>query len=140
MRESSERSVRSEEMVKKKDSVVVAERDTIREVTTIQVLLRQAQDPTEPPDTVKVTQVTERDRIRDANRLKVESEKLKIVRDTVYVATRDSVFLSTANHSNPMNKASPVVSGLKWIFAIIVAIGALIIVIKVSKVFRFINR
>ena len=62
---SSEFRTESLESVQKVDSVVVAVHDTIMETTTITYVLREAQEPDEPEDTVKVTTITERDRIRN---------------------------------------------------------------------------
>ena len=68
-----------------KEQVVVTVVDTIKETTTITLVLRQAKEPSEPDDTVRMTTVTDRTRSRDRSQLRVKSEKLKVVSDTVYV-------------------------------------------------------
>ena len=112
---------------KEVDSVVVAERDTIREVTTIHVRTNEA------GDTFFQSVVTDRERGRSRDAIATQKTKVEVVRDTVVVEKRDSVFVKNTNLVNPTNKASPVVSSLKWIFAIIVAVIALIIVVKIRK-------
>ena len=103
--------------------------DSITETTTITIR------ENEQGDTIKVVQVTERDRIRDRAQVKNKEVEVRVVRDTVFVEKRDSVS-ATTNLANPTSRASPVTSALKWIFWIIVAIGALIIIIRISS---FIN-
>ena len=78
---------RRTESVEFRDSLVVEQaevRDTLREVTTITV---QTNDR---GDTLKVTQVTDRTKIRDANRFRVQDSRLTVKTDTVYVERRDS--------------------------------------------------
>ena len=117
----------TERAEKEVDSVVVAERDTIREVTTIHVRTNEA------GDTLFQSVVTDRERGRSRDAIATQKTKVEVVRDTVIVEKRDSVFVKNTNLVNPTNKASPVVSSLKWIFAIIVAVIALIIVVKIRK-------
>ena len=106
-----------------REQVVVAVHDTLREVTTITVQLGQA------GDTVKVAQVTERDRFRDRAAVRDKEEKLIVRTDTVYIEKRDSV--STTSLTNPTNQKNSFVSSLKWICFIILGLIALIITIKV---------
>ena len=68
---------------KEKDSVVVAEHDTIMEVTTIHVRTNEA------GDTVFRSVVTDRTAAR--NRDAIAVQKTKIVRDTVIIEKRDSI-------------------------------------------------
>lgn len=117
-------------LTNERDSVVVAVYDTVTITKTITV---QTNDM---GDTLRVNMVTDRERVRDRSQLKVKSEKVKVVRDTVYVATRDPVFVRNTNLTNGSNRASPFVSALKWIFWIVVAIGGLIITITITKTIR----
>ena len=105
-----------------REQVVVAVHDTLREVTTITVQLGQT------GDTVKVAQVTERDRFRDRKAVKDKEEKLVVRTDTVYIERKNSVVVKEANVSHQTPSISHL---LKWIFGIIVALGALIIIIRV---------
>ena len=107
------------------DSVVVAERDTIREVTTITIQLGAT------GDTVFQSVVTDRERGRSRDAIATQKTKVEVVRDTVIVEKRDSVFVKNTNLANPTNKASPVVSSLKWIFWIIIGLIGLIVVLKI---------
>ena len=109
------------------EQVMVAVHDTIMETTTI--VVRE----NEQGDTLRLEKVTERDRVRDRTGFKVQDSRVTIKRDTVYVEHRDSVLVQTnTNLTNPTNKRSTIVSSLKWIFWIIVALAGLIIVIWVA--------
>jgi hypothetical protein len=132
----------SERVAEARDSVVIEVRDTLKEITTVTVLLRQAQDPKDDPDTLKVSTVTDITRASDRSQLRDKSEKIIVRVDTVYVERRDSFRVDrgqvTGDSSRPSaTRASPFVSALKWVFWIIVAIGALIMGWKVCKVFKF---
>ena len=109
-----------------REEVALVVHDTLREVTTITVRQNEA------GDTLKVTQITDRDRIRSKADVRSKKEVVRVVRDTVYVERRDSVQVTTTNLSNPTNKSSNFVRALKWIFAVICAVGVLVIVIKLK--------
>ena len=109
-----------------RDSVTIELRDTLKEVTTITI------DRNDAGDTLRVTQVTDRTRASVRDRVKDVEVRIVEKTDTVYVAVRDSVQVTTTNLSNPTNKNSNFVRSLKWIFALICAIIVLIITIKIG--------
>ena len=114
-----------------RDSVVVEVHDTVMETTTIVV------DRNEAGDTLKLSTVTERDRVRDRAQVKNQHERVVTKHDTVYVATRDSSYVQNTNFTNGTNgRATPVVLTLKWVFWIIIAVIALIVTIKLSRIIR----
>lgn len=124
-----------ERITEARDSVVVECRDTLKEVTTVTVILREPQEGQGPPDTVKVSTVT--DRTRASVRDRVRDAEVKIVEriDTVYVAVRDSTSvkeIAGRAGNDGWARASPWVSALKWIFWIIVGLSALIIIVKLK--------
>ena len=126
--------VAEERITEARDSVVVELRDTLKEVTTVTV------DRNDVGDTLRVTTVT--DRTRASVRDRVRDVEVKIVEkiDTVYVERWDSVFVEQVAGragNDGSARASPVVSALRWVFWIIIAIGGLVIIFKVSKVFKF---
>ena len=93
----------------------------------------------EAGDTLKQDIFTDRLRIRDRAQLKVKSEKVKVVRDTVFIERRDSVLVEKFQGSTVQEgkaRASPFVSALKWVFWIVVAVTVLVVIIKIGKVFR----
>ena len=102
--------------------------DTLREVTTITV------NRNDRGDTLRLVQVTERDRYRYRDRVRDVHQKTVVKTDTVYVAIRDSVSSSKFQGSivQGSNKKNSFVSSLKWIFAILCASIILIIVIKIG--------
>ena len=110
-----------------KEQVVVAERDTIREVTTITVRLNEA------GDTVRVAQVTEKERLRDRSRHDMATYRTEVRVDTVYIERRDSV--STTNFTNGTNQSGGTAlhTTLKWVFWIIIGLIGLGVVIKIRR-------
>lgn len=112
-----------------KEQVVVAVHDTIMETTTINVQTSEA------GDTVRLVQITERDRIRAMSDVRSKRENVRIERDTVYVAVRDSI-AESRNYgvTEARNRASPVVSGLRWVFWIIVCLIVLVLILKFGRI------
>ena len=88
-------------------------------------------------DTVKVVQITDRDRARNREAVRDKEERLVVKTDTVYIEKRDSVYVQTnTNLANPTNKKSGFLMYVKWIFALICAIVVLIITVKVCLLRR----
>lgn len=127
-----------------KEVVTVELRDTLQEVTTVTVLLRErpaeASGLASPPDTVKVTTVT--DRFRGRNRASVGEVREKIVvrTDTVYVAVRDSESVVAVGPGVEVKADGTVTAGgaelrstLKWLFFVIVAVILLIVVVRLGR-------
>ena len=80
---------------------------------------------------VKVVQITDRDRARAREAVRDKEERLIVRTDTVYIEKRDSVYVEETLRQAQGDKASPAwVKGLKWIFFIIVGLVALIITAK----------
>ena len=113
-----------------RDSVVIAERDTLKEVTTITVQLNEI------GDTVKVSTIT--DRTRASSRDRVRDVEIKVVErtDTVYVEKRDSVMVQNTGLTNPTDKKNTFVSSLKWIFWILIGLIGLIVTARVCLLRR----
>lgn len=109
------------------DSVVVgtmeAVHDTIVETTIITVRENEA------GDTLRLSRVTERDRIRDRAQVKDVLEMVVVKTDTVFVERRDSVLVQAGSAASA--RASPLVSGLKWMFFIVLALIGLGVVLKI---------
>lgn len=109
------------------EQVMVAVRDTLTITKTITIR------ENEQGDTVRMSVVTDRDRVRDRSQLRDKSEKLIVRVDTVYVERRDSVLVKSEELRVKSDRPSAFVSALKWVFWIIVAVGGLIVLIKVVK-------
>ena len=120
------------ETVEKTDSVIVEQRDTLREVTTITI------DRNDRGDTLKLVQITDLTRARSRDNVVAQKVKTEIVRDTVYIEKTDSVFVQNTNGfgglttglTNPTNKKNTFVSSLKWICWILIGLVGLIITVK----------
>ena len=135
--------VRSErvESVEKVDSVIVEQRDTLREVTTITI------DRNDRGDTLKLVQITDLTRARSRDNVVAQKVKTEIVRDTVYIEKRDSSLQVTAyglqedpsarsGQATVSGKLSAVSKILKWIFWILIGLIGLIITMKVCTLRR----
>ena len=110
------------------DSVVVgtmeAIRDTVVEVTT--VTIRE----NEQGDTVRVSTVTDRLRVRDHEAFGKKEMKTEVVRDTVFIVKRDSVLVK---NTNVKSRDSPLVTVLRWGCGVIVALIGLGIVLRIRR-------
>ncbi len=117
---SQETSVRSLESGDRSRETVVAERDTLREVTTITV------QTNERGDTVKVVQVTDLTRARNRDTTTDRQEKTVVRTDTVYIERRDSTAVSATTVTKAANQRegfwTKLRSTLKWALAVVVAL------------------
>ena len=85
----------------------------MKEVTTITI------DRNDKGDTLKVVQITDRDLIRSKADVRSKKEVVRVERDTVYVAVRDSVVeLRNYGATESGNRPSAVARALKWVLAI----------------------
>ena len=114
----------------KHDSVTVIIRDTLREVTTITIR------ENEQGDTLRVSTVTDRERL--TTRDLVRATEVKIVEriDTVYIQkdsfnVEDKKIGLSASTDEKESWSTKTARLLKWTCAVIVALGALIIIIRV---------
>ena len=123
--------VKSEELKVERDSVAVVVRNTITITKTVTV------DRNDKGDTLRIATETDRYRGHDVQKLKVKSEKLRVVHDTVYIEKRDSVTVSSkliSGKPNTVNsKRSTVNQTLKWLFWSIIALIALLITLRILK-------
>ncbi len=109
------------------EQVMVAVHDTLTITKTITIR------ENEQGDTVRMSVVTDRDRVRDRSQLRDKSEKIIVRVDTVYVERKDSVLVKSEELRVKSDRPSAFVSALRWVFWIIVAVGGLIVLIKVVK-------
>lgn len=109
-----------------RDSVVVAERDTIREVTTVMIQLGAG------GDTTFQSVVSDRERLRDRSRQDVAMYKNVIRTDTVVVERRDSVNIRSPATGGESGR-TVLHSILKWCFAIVIGLIALTMVLKIRR-------
>jgi hypothetical protein len=110
-----------------KEEKVVAEHDTVMEVTTIHVRTNEA------GDTVFRSVVT--DRMRAASRDKIAKQMTKTVvkTDTVYVERRDSV-ATNGKDGGGQSGGTALHSTLKLIFLIVISLIVLVIVLKFRRI------
>ena len=87
-------------------------------------------------DTLRVNTETDRERIRSKADVRRQKVKTEIVRDTVYIEKRDSVFVQETLRQAQGDNASPVTSALKWICGILIGLIGLTITVKVCLLRR----
>ena len=106
------------------DTITITKTITIRE--------------SESGDTLRVSTVTERDHVRDRSQLKVKSEKLKVETDTVYVEREAEKTVAAVGPNTEIDEQgnirhhTSVISLLRWLFLTLVAIIAIIILMKIK--------
>lgn len=107
--------------------MVVELRDTLTKTITIR--------ENEQGDTIRVSVVTDRERIRNRDAIAMQKTKTEIRVDTVFIEKRDTIEI----RSRPEGQSGKTTlnTTLKWVFWIIVAIGGLVITITITKTKRF---
>lgn len=110
-----------------KEEKVVAEHDTVMEVTTIHVRTNEA------GDTVFRSVVTDRTRARDRDRIAKQMTKTEVKTDTVYVERRDSV-VTNGKDGGGQSGGTALHSTLKLIFLIVISLIVLVIVLKFRRI------
>lgn len=103
---------------------VVAVHDTVREVTRISVHQNEA------GDTVKLFQVTERDRISNRDRARESHKKTVIKTDTVFIEKRDSILVKNGKNQSGGTALHQTLRMILWI---IIALIGLVVIIKIRR-------
>ena len=116
-----------------REEVALVVHDTLREVTTITVRQNEA------GDTLKVTQITDRDRIRSKADVRSKKEVVRVERDTVYIEKRDSLLVKSEElrvKSSLSHHTSAISHLLKWIFWILLAGIVLIVILRFGRLLK----
>ena len=111
------------------EQVMVAVHDTLTITKTITIR------ENEQGDTVRMSVMTDRDRSRSMYDVRSKKEEVRVVRDTVYVAVRDSVLVDRGQVKGDSYQSGGTAlhRALKWVFWIVVAITVLVVVIRVKS-------
>lgn len=110
-----------------KEEKVVAEHDTVMEVTTIHVRTNEA------GDTVFRSVVTDRMRAASRDKIATQMTKTEVRVDTVFVAVRDSVATYRVTGGGGFQDGKTALhTTLKWMVALVVAVIILVLVIRFS--------
>ena len=105
--------------------MVVAERDTIREVTTVHVRTNEA------GDTLFQSVVTDRERGRSRDAIAMQRTKTVVRVDTIYIEKQDSIEIRSRPEAQSGGTALH--KTLRWIFWIIIGLIALVITIRIVR-------
>ena len=111
--------------VEARDSVVVAVHDTIMEVTTITIRTNEV------GDTLRVAQVTEREKVRNRDAIATQRTKVELRMDTVFVEKRDSIEIRSRPEGGGDQRQNRWAQSLRWVFWIVLGLIGLALVIKI---------
>ena len=107
--------------------------DTITETTTITIRENEA------GDTLRLTTVTDRERIRSMSDVRSKKEDVYVRTDTVYIEREAEKTVAVAGPNveidkdgNVTKKVNRVAQTLKWLFLTLVAVIAIIILIRIK--------
>ena len=116
-----------------REQVVVEVHDTVRETTTITVQLDTA------GDTVRLLQVTERNTIRNSDRIREHTERTLELKDTLSVEKQTDKTVAVAGpnveidkNGNVTKRVNRFAQSLKWLFLTLVAVIAIIILMRIK--------
>lgn len=116
-----------------REQVVVTVIDTIKEVTTITI--RES----ETGDTLRMTTVTDRERVRSMSDVRSKKEDVYVRTDTVYIEKEADKTVAVAGpgteideQGNVTKRVNRVAQTLKWLFLTLVAVIAIIILIRIK--------
>lgn len=110
-----------------KEEKVVAEHDTVMEVTTIHVRTNEA------GDTVFRSVVTDRMRAASRDKIATQTTKTVVKTDTVYVERRDSV-ATNGKYGGGQSGRTALHTTLKLFFLIVISLIVLVIVLKFRRI------
>ena len=113
--------------------MIVESSDTVREVTTITVQLNDT------GDTLKISTVTDRERIRSMSDVRSKKEDVYVRTDTVYIEKEADKTVAVVGPNveidkdgNVTKRVNRVAQTLKWLFLTLVAVIAIIILIRIK--------
>ena len=111
--------------------------DTLREVTTVSVQLNAR------GDTLRVTTVTDRTRAIDRDHSQAVKEKIIVKRDTLYLDKSSDQLIAAVGPNTEIDSAGNITpakptfqSTLKWVFRILLAVIALLVIMYVIHVLK----
>lgn len=117
----------TERAEKEVDSVVVAERDTILETTTIHI------QTNEVGDTIARSMVTDRTRARSRDAITALRTKTEVVRDTVFVEKRDSIEIRSRPEGTKDSWGNQLARVLRLVLWIVIGLIGLVIVVRIKR-------
>ena len=130
--------VGNSESVERLDSVIVAVHDTLTITKTITIR------ENEHGDTIRMSVVTDRERLRSMSDVRSKTSDVIVKRDTVYIARNDSLQVTAyglggGEKSTVSSKLSAVSKILKWVFGILVCIIILVLCFKVKRLLTYLK-
>ena len=106
------------------EQVMVAVHDTLTITKTITIR------ENEQGDTVRMSVVTDRERVRSRADVRSKKEEVRVVRDTVYVAVRDSTDVRSYGATESQSGGTALHRTLKWVLAIAFLLLASVVFVR----------
>lgn len=111
-----------------RDSLRLEVRDSVMETKTITITKNEA------GDTLRLSVVTERNRIRDRAQERSKEVEVRVVRDTAFIEKRDSVSTTTNIMDRTDGKPTRLQKTLRLVLWIIIAFAGLVVIIKIRRI------
>ena len=108
------------------EQVMVAVHDTLMVTKTITIRENEA------GDTIRMTTVMDRERVRSVADVRSKKEEARVV-DSIYIERNDSIRTQNARFTaQEESQSSSLVSVLKWVLAMMVVLSMLIVIVRLK--------
>lgn len=108
------------------EQVMVAVHDTLMVTKTITIRENEA------GDTIRMTTIMDRERVRSMADVRSKKEEARVV-DSIYIERNDSIRTQNARFADrEENRSSSLVSVLKWLLAMMVVLSMLIVIVRLK--------
>ena len=109
------------------EQVMVAVHDTLMITKTITIRENEA------GDTIRMTTIMDRERVRSMADVRSKKEEARVVVDSIYIERNDSIRTQNARFADrEENRSSSLVSVLKWLLAMMVVLSMLIVIVRLK--------
>jgi hypothetical protein len=109
------------------EQVMVAVHDTLMVTKTITIRENEA------GDTIRMTTIMDRERVRSMADVRSKKEEARVVVDSIYIERNDSIRTQNARFADrEENRSSSLVSVLKWLLAMMVVLSMLIVIVRLK--------
>ena len=110
-----------------REQVMVAVHDTLMVTKTITIRENEA------GDTIRMTTIMDRERVRSMADVRSKKEESRVVVDSIYIERNDSIRTQNARFADrEENRSSSLVSVLKWVLAVMVVLSMLIVIVRLK--------
>ena len=109
------------------EQVMVAVYDTLMVTKTITIRENEA------GDTIRMTTIMDRERVRSMADVRSKKEEARVVVDSIYIERNDSIRTQNTRFADrEENRSSSLVTVLKWLLAMMVVLSMLIVIVRLK--------